>query len=74
MSVPSPHGLRYCLLVIEYHTHYLRVWFLQSKDDTYSEQETNMLEIRHLHARHHSQSCAFAPIIKFDSDSFLSTL
>jgi hypothetical protein len=27
-----------------------------------------MLELRHLHARHHSQSGAFAPVIQFDSD------
>jgi hypothetical protein len=27
-----------------------------------------MLELRHLHARHHSQSGAFARVIKFDSD------
>jgi hypothetical protein len=28
-----------------------------------------MLDIRHVHARHHSHSCAFAPVLKFDSDS-----
>jgi hypothetical protein len=45
------------------------VRFLKSKDDTCSELENIVLELRHLHARHHSQSGAFAPVIKFDSDS-----
>jgi transposase InsO family protein len=27
-----------------------------------------LLELRHLHAHHHSQSGTFAPVIKFDSD------
>jgi hypothetical protein len=31
--------------------------------------ESILLKLRHLHARHHFQSGAFAPIIKFDSDS-----
>jgi hypothetical protein len=31
--------------------------------------ENILLELRHLHVRHHSQSGAFAPVIKFDSDS-----
>jgi hypothetical protein len=43
------------------------VRFLKSKDDACSELETIMLEIQHLHARHHSQSGAFAPVFKFDS-------
>jgi hypothetical protein len=30
--------------------------------------ETILLDIRHLHAHHHSQSGAFAPVLKFDSD------
>jgi hypothetical protein len=45
------------------------VRFLTSKDDAWAERETIMLDIKHLHARHHSQSSAFAPVIKFDSDS-----
>jgi transposase InsO family protein len=28
-----------------------------------------LLDLRHLHARHHSQSGAFAPVIRFDLDS-----
>jgi hypothetical protein len=28
-----------------------------------------MLEIQHLHARHHSHSGAFAPVLKFESES-----
>jgi hypothetical protein len=26
INVPSPHGFRYCLLVIDHHTHYMWVW------------------------------------------------
>jgi hypothetical protein len=44
------------------------VRFLKSKDDACSELETVLLDIKHLHARHHSHSGAFAPIIKVDSD------
>jgi hypothetical protein len=45
------------------------VRFLKSKDDTCSELESILLKIRHLHARYHSSSGTFAPILKFDSDS-----
>jgi hypothetical protein len=45
------------------------VRFLKSKDDACAELETILLDIKYLHARHHSQSGAFAPVIKFDSDS-----
>jgi hypothetical protein len=68
VNVPSSHGLRYCLLIIDYHTHYMWVRFLKSKDDACSELETILFGIKHLHACHHSQSGAFAPVIKFDSD------
>jgi hypothetical protein len=34
-----------------------------------TELENILLEVRHLHARHYFQSGAFAPVIKFDSDS-----
>jgi hypothetical protein len=44
------------------------VRFLKSKDDACFELETIMLEIQHLHARHHSHSGAFAPVLMFDSD------
>jgi hypothetical protein len=44
------------------------VRFLKSKDDACSELETILMDIKHLHARHHSQSGAFAPVIKFESD------
>jgi hypothetical protein len=54
LNVPSQHGLRYCLLVIDHHTHYMWVRFLKTKDDPCSELETIMLEIKYLHARHHS--------------------
>jgi hypothetical protein len=54
VNVTSPHGFRYCLLVIDHHTHYMWVLFLKSKDDTGYELETILLEIRYLHARHHS--------------------
>jgi hypothetical protein len=43
--------------------------FLKSKDDTCSEMETMLMDIKHMHARYHSQSGAFAPVMKFDSDS-----
>jgi hypothetical protein len=69
MNVPPPHGLRYCLLVIDHYSHYMWVRFLKSKEDTCTELESIPLELRHLHARHHSQSYAFAPIMKFDSDT-----
>jgi hypothetical protein len=69
VKVPSPHGLRYCLLVIDHHTNYMWVGFLKSKDDTCPRLESILVEIRHVHARYHSSSCAFAPILKFDSDS-----
>jgi transposase InsO family protein len=70
-NVPSPHGIRYCLLVIDHYAQYIWVRFLKSKDDACCELETNLLDIKHLHARHHSQSGAFAPVIKFDSDYVL---
>jgi hypothetical protein len=44
------------------------VRFLKSKDDACYELESILMDIKHLHARHHSQSGAFAPVIKFDSD------
>jgi hypothetical protein len=71
VNVPSPHGLRYNLLVIDHHTHYMWVRFLKSNDDACSELETILLNIKHLHPRHHFQSGAFAPVIKSDSDSCL---
>jgi hypothetical protein len=40
-----------------------------SKDDTCPQLESIVMEIRHAHARHHSSSGAFAPILKFDLDS-----
>jgi hypothetical protein len=39
VKTPSPHGLRYFLLVIDRHNNYMWVPFLKSKDDTYSELE-----------------------------------
>jgi hypothetical protein len=69
VNVLSPHGLRYCLVVIDHHTHYMCVRFLKSKEDTCIELENITLEMRHLHTRHQSQSGAFAPVIKFDSDT-----
>jgi hypothetical protein len=47
------------------------VRFLKSKEDTCTKLESIMLELRHLHARHHSQFGAFAPVIKFDSDTVI---
>jgi hypothetical protein len=68
VNVPSPHGLRYCLLVIDHYTYYMWVQFLKTKDDACSELETILLDITHLHARHHSHSCAFTPVLKLDWD------
>jgi hypothetical protein len=59
------------MLVIDQRTHYMWVRFLKSKDDTCSELDCIMLEIRHLHARHQSLSGTFTHVIKFDSDSIL---
>jgi hypothetical protein len=36
--------------------------------NNFAELESTLLEIRHLHARHHSSSGTFAHVIKFDSD------
>jgi hypothetical protein len=69
VNVPSHDGLRYCLLVIDHHTNFMWVRFLKSEDDACSELESIMLKVCRLHARHRSSSSAFAPILKFDSDS-----
>jgi hypothetical protein len=68
-NVPSLHGLRYCLLMIDHHTSFMWVRFLRSKDDTCSELESILLEVRHLKARYHSASTSFAQVLKFDYDS-----
>jgi hypothetical protein len=41
----------------------------QVENDACSELETVLLDIKYLHARHHSHSGAFEPVIKFYSDS-----
>jgi hypothetical protein len=69
VNVPSPHGWRYCLLVIDHHTNFMWVIFLKSKDDTCSELESILLEVRDLHVRYHFASGAFAPVLNFDFDS-----
>jgi hypothetical protein len=51
------------------HNGRIMVRVLKIKDDACSELETIPLDIRQLHARHHSHSGAFAPVPKFDSDS-----
>jgi hypothetical protein len=51
LNVPSPHGLRYCVLVINHHTNYMWVRFLKSKDDTCPQLESILLKIRHTHTR-----------------------
>jgi hypothetical protein len=45
------------------------VRLLKTKDEACCELETIMMDIKHMHARHHSQSSAFAPTLIFDSDS-----
>jgi hypothetical protein len=69
VHVPSPHGLRYCLLVIDHHTNFVWVRFLKSKNETCSQLETVLLDVRNTHAKYHSHLHAFAPFKKFDSDS-----
>jgi hypothetical protein len=69
VSVPSPYGLRYCLLVIDHHTNFMWVRFLKSKDETCAKLETILLDARHTYARFHSYLHAFAPFLKFDSYS-----
>jgi hypothetical protein len=56
------------MLGIDHLTHYMWVRFLKSKDDTWSELECILPEIRHMHARYHFSSGAFAHVLKFDSD------
>jgi hypothetical protein len=56
------------MLVIDHHNNYMWVHFLKSKDDTCPQMESILLELRHTHARHHSSSGAFAPVLKFDLD------
>jgi hypothetical protein len=56
------------MLVIGHHTYYMWVQLHKSKDDACYELETILLDIKHSHARRHSQSGAFAPAIKLDSD------
>jgi hypothetical protein len=51
VNVPSPHGLRYCALVIDHHTNYMWVRFLKSKDDTCPQLESILLKIRHTFTR-----------------------
>jgi hypothetical protein len=45
------------------------VRFLKSKDETCSKEETILPNAQHTHARYHSEGHAFAPFLKFDSDS-----
>jgi hypothetical protein len=69
VHVPSPYGLRYCRLVIDHHTNFMWVRFLKSRDKICSKLETFLLDARNTHAKCHSYLHAFAPFIKFDSDS-----
>jgi hypothetical protein len=62
------------LFVIDHHTNNMWVRFLTSNDDACSELETILLDIKHLHGRHHSQTGAFAPVPKFDSDHVFEAL
>jgi hypothetical protein len=58
-------------MAIDHHTNFMWVRFMKSKDETRVELETIPLNERHTHARFHSQHHAFAPFLKFDSDSVL---
>jgi hypothetical protein len=68
VGVPSPYGMRYCLLAIDHHTNFTWVRFLNSNDKTCSQMETILQDARNIHARCHSQLGGFARFIKFDSD------
>jgi hypothetical protein len=69
VNVPSPHGLRYCMLVIDHRTSFTWARFFKIKDDICAELEAIMLEICHMYAWFHSAYDAFAPLLNFDSDS-----
>jgi hypothetical protein len=55
--------------VIDHHTKFVWVRFLNSKDETCSVLEPILLDAQKNHARYHSVLGAFASFIKFDSDS-----
>jgi hypothetical protein len=44
------------------------VRFLKYKDETCASLEAVLLEIKHIHTKHHGLSNVFAPTIKFDCD------
>jgi hypothetical protein len=64
LHVPSPHGLRYCLLVIDHLKNFMWVRFLMSKDETCSNLETILLDARIIHARESSPAGYLCPIHK----------
>jgi hypothetical protein len=68
VNAPSTHGLRYCELVIDYHSHYMWVRFFKSKDEACASLQTIILEIKYTHAKHHAPSTVFDPTIKFECD------
>ena len=45
------------------------VRFMKTKDESCALLESILLEIKHIHAKHHAQTTAFAPLLKFDSDT-----
>jgi hypothetical protein len=63
VSIPSPHGLRYCIFVIDYHTHFMWVRFMKTKDESCALLESILLEIKHLHAKHHAHTSALAHVL-----------
>jgi hypothetical protein len=42
---------------------------MKTKDESCALLESILLEIKHIHAKHHAQATTFAPVLKFDSDT-----
>jgi hypothetical protein len=42
---------------------------MRTKDESCGLLETILLEMKHLHAKHHANTSTFAPTLKFDSDT-----
>jgi hypothetical protein len=66
--VPSPYGMRYCLMVVDHHADFMWARFMKSKDETFSQLETILPD-----ARCHAQLGALAPFTNFDSDSIFES-
>jgi hypothetical protein len=54
---------------MDHHFHFMLVNFMRTKDVSYGLLESILLVTKHLHAKHHANTSAFAPTLKFDSDT-----